>query len=209
MPAYMFSGVTILDQSKMGGYQADVVGIVRGRGGRFLVRGGTVEHLEGEYRPTRLVIVEFDSMDAARDCYHSPEYQTIKPGRAGAAEVSVLIVDGWDGTGTTNPPSLAEPPGAYAFTGVTVLDPERMQQFRRNLVPIIEGLDGRILARGSTIEYLEGPYRPEHVALIAFPTSAHVHDYIGSDAYQEIMPLRKGAAEVDLVVGPALEQQPA
>lgn len=64
-------------------------------GGRYLVRGGTVEILEGSWtKLPRLVIVEFESVDQARRFYDSPEYQAARKARERAAEMNMLVVAG-------------------------------------------------------------------------------------------------------------------
>ena len=63
---------------------------------RFLVRGGEQEVPEGTARSRNLVI-EFDSYQAALDCYHSSEYQSAKALRADAAESDLVIIQGYAG----------------------------------------------------------------------------------------------------------------
>jgi uncharacterized protein (DUF1330 family) len=65
-------------------------------GGRFLVRGGTREVVEGRVR-SRTVVLEFPSYDAALGCYRGPDYQAAKRLRDGKAELDLLIVEGHDG----------------------------------------------------------------------------------------------------------------
>jgi uncharacterized protein (DUF1330 family) len=65
-------------------------------GARFLVRGGVREVVEGQAR-ARTVVLEFPSYQAARECYHSPEYQAAAALRQGKAEVDLIIVEGHDG----------------------------------------------------------------------------------------------------------------
>ncbi len=65
-------------------------------GGRFLVRGGTREVVEGEVRG-RTVVLEFPSYEAALACYRSPDYQAAKKLRDGKSEIDLLIVEGYDG----------------------------------------------------------------------------------------------------------------
>jgi len=62
-------------------------------GARFLVRGGQGEVFEGP-AATRLVVIEFDSYQTARDCYHSPEYQAALELRRQFATVHFAIVEG-------------------------------------------------------------------------------------------------------------------
>jgi uncharacterized protein (DUF1330 family) len=65
-------------------------------GARFVVRGGAQETREGGW-PARSVVMEFPSVEAARACYDSPEYQRAKTLREGAAEVDLIIVEGYAG----------------------------------------------------------------------------------------------------------------
>jgi uncharacterized protein (DUF1330 family) len=65
-------------------------------GGRFVVRGGAQTVVEGDMRP-RSVVIEFPSLQAATDCYHSPEYQAAKALRDPVSQLDICIVDGWDG----------------------------------------------------------------------------------------------------------------
>jgi uncharacterized protein (DUF1330 family) len=65
-------------------------------GARFLVRGGAQEVVEGELRP-RAVVIEFPSIEAARACYVSPEYQAAMALRTPVSMADICIVEGWDG----------------------------------------------------------------------------------------------------------------
>ena len=65
-------------------------------GARFLVRGGSFDNVEGGARQ-RNVVIEFPSVQAARDCYHSPEYQAAIALRAPVSTADIVIVEGYDG----------------------------------------------------------------------------------------------------------------
>jgi uncharacterized protein (DUF1330 family) len=65
-------------------------------GGRFLVRGGSQECVEGATR-SRNVVLEFPSIEAARACYRDAEYQRAKALRKGAAILDIVIIEGYSG----------------------------------------------------------------------------------------------------------------
>ena len=65
-------------------------------GGRFLVRGGSLELCEGAAR-SRSVVIEFPSYEAALACYRSAEYQAAAALRQGKAEFDFVVIEGYDG----------------------------------------------------------------------------------------------------------------
>ena len=94
MAGYLIAHIEVTDPEAFEAYRAVVPAVIAKFGGRYLVRGGTVEVLEGELPMPRLVIVAFDSVDQVRRFYDSPEYQEILPLRLGASKGSVAIVEG-------------------------------------------------------------------------------------------------------------------
>jgi uncharacterized protein (DUF1330 family) len=67
---------------------------VAAAGGRFLIRGGEHELLEGEWATKRIVLMEFPDREAARAWWTSEEYEAIKPLRRGASKTNIILVDG-------------------------------------------------------------------------------------------------------------------
>lgn len=94
MPAYLIADVTVRDADAYAAYAAQVPATLEPYGGRFLVRGGASEVIEGERRPGRLVVIEFPDGDALRRWYASGAYQGIVGVRWEAAEASVVAVEG-------------------------------------------------------------------------------------------------------------------
>ena len=94
MPAYVIARVNVTDPDQYEKYKALSPGAIAAYGGRFIVRGGETEVLEGEPEARRVVVVEFPSMEQARTFYDSPEYREARAARAGAAEGQFLLVDG-------------------------------------------------------------------------------------------------------------------
>ena len=91
--AYWIASVTVNDVDKYKLYVEAAPAAFKKYGATYLARGGKSKQLDGEGR-SRNVVIEFPSLQAAEDCYNSPEYQAAKAKRAGAAIVSVVIVEG-------------------------------------------------------------------------------------------------------------------
>jgi uncharacterized protein (DUF1330 family) len=95
MPAYVIACVTdAWDQDKLAEYRERNTDAVAKHGGRFIVRGGRHEILEGDYAPVRVVIIEFADLDAARGWYESDDYAPLRELRRSASDTDILIVEG-------------------------------------------------------------------------------------------------------------------
>jgi uncharacterized protein (DUF1330 family) len=90
---YWIARVTVADPTKYKLYAEGTAPALKKFGAKVLARGGKFEALEGEARP-RNVVIEFPSLEAAHDCFHSPEYQAAKAHRIGVAEIELVIVEG-------------------------------------------------------------------------------------------------------------------
>jgi uncharacterized protein (DUF1330 family) len=94
MPAYVIVETNITDPEQYEQYKAASPGAVASGGGRFVVRGGELAVLEGDWSPSRLVMVEFPDLEAAKRWYESERYQEAKRLRDGAAELRMVAVEG-------------------------------------------------------------------------------------------------------------------
>ena len=93
MTAYWIAHVTVTEPEAYKGYQALAPAAFAAHGARFLARGGAYEVMEGPGLD-RHVVIEFPSLQAAKDCYNSLEYQTARAKRVGAATAHVVLVEG-------------------------------------------------------------------------------------------------------------------
>ena len=94
MAAYVIFKINVLDSVKLSSYQRLAPSIIEKYGGKIIVRGGDTVSLEGNEESRRIVIIEFESMEAAQKFYRSPEYTNAISLRKGAAEFDVIAVNG-------------------------------------------------------------------------------------------------------------------
>jgi uncharacterized protein (DUF1330 family) len=95
MPAYVIASVSEAhDDEALAEYRRRNTAAVEAYGGRFVVRGGAMEVLEGDWSPLRVVVMEFDDADTARRWYGSDEYQAAIPIRQGASTTDIILVEG-------------------------------------------------------------------------------------------------------------------
>ena len=94
MAAYVILNVTITDPDAYQHYRDTVSSNIMSFGGSYVVRGGTVDVLEGKHDGSRLVILMFPTVDQAKRWWNSPEYAEIKKLRKGNAKFNAFVVDG-------------------------------------------------------------------------------------------------------------------
>jgi uncharacterized protein (DUF1330 family) len=82
------------DRKLMEEYRTHVAPTVQAFGGRFLVRGGACETLEGGWSPERIVIIEFPTVAAAKAWWGSPEYDRPREMRQRAGKTRMIVVEG-------------------------------------------------------------------------------------------------------------------
>jgi uncharacterized protein (DUF1330 family) len=95
MPAYIIGDVRdAWDQEALEEYRRRNTETVTRRGGRFIVRGGDVVPLEGDWDTRRIVVIEFPDAATAREWYESEDYAPLKALRRSASDTSLILVDG-------------------------------------------------------------------------------------------------------------------
>jgi uncharacterized protein (DUF1330 family) len=94
MVAYIVVDCEVLDPAKYEEYKKLAPEAIAKHGGKYLARGGQTAMLEGDWRPNRIVILEFPTLEAARRFYTSVEYTAARRARAGAAKMEIIAVEG-------------------------------------------------------------------------------------------------------------------
>jgi len=94
MSAYVLAEIEITNPEGYKEYTATVPATVAKYGGRFLVRGGAVEMLEGDWPNRRRVLLEFPSVDAAKRWWNSPDYEKPKALRQAYSNGRLLLLEG-------------------------------------------------------------------------------------------------------------------
>ncbi len=93
MAGYVIGEIEITDPTKFELYRARVHATIERHGGRYLVRGGKAEGIEGA-PPQRMVLLEFPTFEAARTWYFSPDYQEIIGLRFAGSNGRLMLVEG-------------------------------------------------------------------------------------------------------------------
>ncbi|WP_419863341.1 DUF1330 domain-containing protein [Candidatus Poriferisodalis sp.] len=99
MKGYVVIDNEILDREAFAEFAAKVPDAMAAYGGRFVVRGGNPEAVEGDWAPDRLVIMEFDSRSAANAFAASAEFAALAELRGRALKSRLLVAEGYDPAG--------------------------------------------------------------------------------------------------------------
>ncbi len=94
MAAYLIGDVEVRDQEAYEEYRKRVPASLLPYGGRFIVRGGATETLEGDWLPGRIIVIEFPTTERAKAWWSSSEYQIAKAMRQRSASAQMILVEG-------------------------------------------------------------------------------------------------------------------
>ncbi|HEV2045313.1 MAG TPA: DUF1330 domain-containing protein [Chthoniobacterales bacterium] len=94
MSAYVIVDLEIVDPTGFEEYKKRVVPLVEKYGGEYIVAGGQIETLEGDWKPKRIVVLEFESMQRAKDWLNCEEYREPRKIRDRTAKTKMILVEG-------------------------------------------------------------------------------------------------------------------
>ena len=94
MPAYIIVDVTVNEPEEYATYRQLTPASIAAYGGKFIVRGGAAETLEGDWQPGRMVVLEFESVEQAKKWWNSEEYAPAKAIRQRTATTRMIVVEG-------------------------------------------------------------------------------------------------------------------
>jgi uncharacterized protein (DUF1330 family) len=84
----------VKDKNMYKEYIDKVPSIIKKFGGRYLVRGGKIFPLSENWKPERMIIIEFESAQNIKECFNSPEYLKIAPLRQRSAITKAVVIEG-------------------------------------------------------------------------------------------------------------------
>lgn len=90
----------VFDQEVFAEFAPKIVEAVQAHGGRFIMRGGQSEAIEGDWTPQRIVVMEFDSFERAQAFVRSDDYTSLNELRSRCMHSKVIVVEGYDGPGS-------------------------------------------------------------------------------------------------------------
>ncbi len=94
MSAYIIVEIEVVDPVGYEEYKKQAAAAVHQHGGKYIVRGGKAEVLEGDWQPKRIVVLQFDSMERAKEWLNCEEYREPRKMRHRTARTNMILVEG-------------------------------------------------------------------------------------------------------------------
>ena len=96
MSAYIIVQVEVTDPEGFARYRTMGPATLEAYGGKYIVRGGAMETLEGDWQPPRVVVIEFESVDQAKRWWDSDEYREARDLRQATSNTNMIVVEGYE-----------------------------------------------------------------------------------------------------------------
>ncbi len=182
---YVIARAVVTNATKWAEYAAEASKVIKQYGGVPLVRGGAMTVAEGEGR-ARNVVIEFESLEAAKAYAFSAEYAAARKLREGPAISTSFAWRARDGE------RLLDRPARYH-------DPEKYAEYRKLNGIAFAKYGGRFLVRGGAYQLVKGTSR-QHNVVIEFPSGDAARACVQSPEYQAALAVLSTAGTSDLVV---------
>ena len=90
----MITDVEVTDPTLYGEFMEQVTATVEGHGGKFVARGGDLDIVEGDWKPQRIAILRFDSVERAKEWLSSHGYTALEDMRTKSSNINMVVVEG-------------------------------------------------------------------------------------------------------------------
>ncbi len=194
MNAYLFATVELHDAEGYEAYKATAPALIEKHGGRYIVRGGDNEVVEGTWPAGRVVVLEFPDLASANAFVDDPDYAPIAAIRHATATSHIWIVEGPEGGAN------ADGKHAYILGNIRMTDPDGYKPYADQVPAVMEAAQGVYLARGGASRSVEGGMELDRLVIVAFEDMAAARAFYDGDAYSAIKPIRIAASDSNIVI---------
>ncbi|MBT3808482.1 MAG: DUF1330 domain-containing protein [Rhodospirillaceae bacterium] len=194
MTAYLFATVDVDDADGYENYKSTAPALIEKHGGRYIVRGGANDVVEGTWPSGRIVVLEFPDFASANAFADDPDYAPIAAIRHATATSHVWIVEGPEGDAN------ADGKHAYILGSIRMTDPEGYKPYADQVPAVMNAAQGTYLARGGKSRSVEGGMELDRLVIVAFADMAAARAFYDGDGYTEIKPIRIAASDSNIVI---------
>lgn len=193
----------VLDEEAYATYRSLATPTVEAHAGRYLVRGGEPVALWGSWSPFRFILASFDQPDGPRGWWSSDDYRDLKAARQKATVSNMVAI-----AGEASPQEAVDGGiGAVIILDVrSIRDERQFSVFRESVEETILARGGGYLARGGTVEVLEGDWVPGRLVVVAFPSMELARDWWSAPGQAGLIARLQASTEVNVVLARGLAE---
>jgi len=194
MTAYLIATIDVHDAQGYEEYKNKVPALIEKQGGRYIVRGGERDTVEGSWPDGRVVVLEFPDLASANAFIDDPEYAPVAAIRHRTTTSHIWIVEGPETGATAN--------GRHAFIlgNIRMTDVDGYRPYADRVPAIMDAAQGAYLARGGKSRSVEGGMELDRLVIVAFTDMAAARAFYDGDDYCEIKPIRIAASDSNIVI---------
>ena len=193
---YCLAELTVNDAEAYEEYVSRSASAAEAAGGRFLVRGGAPEALEGGRKFTQVALLEFPSVEDAQKFYRGQRYQEAIAYRQRSASCHYTILTGNDPANTdTRRPGVGK---GFVYAEIYPTDMEKYMEYPRLSTPLVQKYGGVFIVRGGAPIVVEGDRKPGRVVITEYESPQHAREFYFSPEYQEALKWRLRYSESNL-----------
>ncbi|MBO6783821.1 MAG: DUF1330 domain-containing protein [Alphaproteobacteria bacterium] len=194
MTAYLFATIDVHDPDRYEKYKTAVPALIAKHGGRYIVRGGARDVVEGKWPPGRIVLLEFPDWGSANAFVDDPAYEPVAAIRHATTTSHIWLVEGVPDGPT------ADGMHAYVLGEIRMTDPERYKSYAEKVPQVLADAKGTYLARGGQSRSVEGGIDLDRLVIVAFKEMADARGFHGGDAYAPLIEIRQAASDSNIVI---------
>lgn len=194
MTTYMIAAIDVHDNDKYETYKALAPPMIETHGGRYIVRGGERDVIEGTWPAGRVVVLEFPDWDSANAFVDDPDYAPIAAIRHAATTSHVWIVEGPEGGAT------ADGFHGYLLAEILVTDADKYAPYAAKAPDALARYNGTYLARGGRTRCVEGGMGLNRLVIVAFSDTERAYEFYSSEEYAPLIKIRQSASDSNVVI---------
>lgn len=194
MTAYLIATIDVHNPAGYDAYKEAVPALIEKHGGRYIVRGGAREVVEGAWPDGRIVVLEFPDWDSANAFADDPAYEPVAAIRHATTRSHIWIVEGVDGGPT------ADGMHAYLLGEITMTDMDRYQPYAEQVPDVLAAAGGTYLARGGQARSAEGGRTIDRLVIVGFADMDACRGFHGGNAYAPLIAIRQSASDSNIAM---------
>lgn len=194
MTTYMIAAIDVHDVEKYETYKTQAPPLIEKHDGRYIVRGGDCDVVEGTWPAGRVVVLEFPDWGSANAFVDDPDYAPIAAIRHATTTSHIWLVEGpSDGLN-------ADEKHGYLIANIFMTDADKYAPYAAQAPGALAPFNGSYLARGGRTRSVEGDMDLDRLVIVAFADTAQAYKFHTSENYVPLIKIRQSASDSNVII---------